>query len=37
MIGVLRDMALPAGVEQAIFRGNAERMLGLKSSNGGQP
>ena len=29
MIGVLRDMALPAGVEHALFRGNAERLLGL--------
>lgn len=29
MIGVLRDMQLPAEVEAAVFRGNAERMLGL--------
>ena len=29
MIGVLRGMDLPAEVEQAVFRGNAVRMLGL--------
>ena len=37
MIGVLRDMALPADVEHAVFRGNAERMLKLTVTQRGRP
>lgn len=37
MIAVLRDMALPADMEYAVFRGNAERMLKLTVTQGGRP